>query len=93
MKIGTLSTIAGFALLLGAGTASAYDSEFIRETPSLQARGYSDTQPNFGSGADLNFMGSSGGSFERGRCVQAINENEPADVRAFCPQGKWLPAQ
>lgn len=91
MKIGTLSTIAGFALLLGAGSVSAYESEFIRETPSLQARGYSDTQPSVSGGADLSF--GNGGSFERGRCVQAINENEPSDVRAFCPPSRWLPAQ
>lgn len=92
MNIRTLSTIAGFALILGVGPAAAYDSEFIRETPSLQAQGYSDTQPRGGGGFDM-ALGGSGGSFERGRCVQAVNENEPSDVRAFCPPSKWLPAQ
>jgi hypothetical protein len=85
-----LAAIAGFALILSAGSTFAADSyPSGRNTVFAPDQTYS-SGANLSGGADLSVGGEVySNTFEHGRCVQAINDNEAADVRAFCPPDKW----
>lgn len=89
MKTFILASAAA-AFVLVAGPALAYEQNFIDDTPSLLFR----SAPVYSSGADLSvgsYRGDDGytNASDRGRCVQAINDSQASDVRAFCPQSKW----
>lgn len=91
MNTRKLAAIAGFVLAVSAGPVLA-DSSYPSGRNAVFApdQTYS-TGIDYSRGADLSVGGGEvyNSTFDHGRCVQAINANEAADVRAFCPPNKW----
>jgi hypothetical protein len=90
MNTRKLAAVAGFALVLSAGSAFAADTYSSgRNAVFIPDQTYS-SGANLSGGADLSLGGERFNStFDHGRCVQAINDNSASDVRAFCPPDRW----
>lgn len=91
MNTRKLAAIAGFALVLGVGSAFAEETlSSGRNAVFGPDQSYSGGT-SLSGGADLSIGGGErfNSTFDHGRCVQAINANNASDVRAFCPPDRW----
>src|SRR5262245_12693856 len=107
MEVLKLATVATMALFLGVASAAAQSVETTPPTGNTieQPEGVTPSKPvieqqtpgtESPAGQDLSIQGgamSGAPTLDEAKCTQAKNENKVDDIKVFCPQNEWPPAQ
>jgi hypothetical protein len=107
MEVLKLATAATMALFLGVASAAAQSADTTAPTGNSieQPEGTTPSKPvleqttpgsESPAGQDLSIQGgamNAAPGLDQAKCVQAKNENKVDDIKVFCPQNEWPPAQ